>query len=1182
MAQVPKRRVLWADATIQQRRGWVCSYQNAGGSLRSIPTKQPALEQCWIARPEVTPDPSEGARRLAAALQKVLQRGSAPPLDPRVERALLRHAGWEGRIEESLLRGDLSPRLEGPPNLSQVDPRVIKHDDPPDPDPTLAFDSDDERKFYRQWLVEVAPLAVRWATPQAPLDALTGNEDLTGRRVDFLIHPPLSRPFVVEIDGEQHDETIAEDCARDAALKASKIDVVRVPAAEVRAGGGPKLARVRRRLPLAAVSSPPYIDQLLAYRPVELHRIMAAITEALKVGLLFGATWRIQLQGCSAWSAGMLPHYLNLMQALDVTAGTGICPARIQLRSRELSLDLRRAPQGYENDDGEAAGEIPDEETADLTVRLEPHRVSGETLPTLGETPLIVVRSSILPVDLAWDHVPAEKPSPRDAADLPRALRQVLRSVFAKQEFLEGQLEAIAEVLQGRDCAVLLPTGAGKSLIYQLAGLCLPGRTLVIDPLIALMDDQVAALRAHGIERVVQFSSQQTDLQRAEAQAAVRDGEALFIFCAPERLQQQAFQEQLATIGFAGGRIDLAVVDEAHCVSEWGHDFRPAYLNLGSKLRDVAKDPDLPLLALTGTASRAVLKDALLELGIDAAQSDHTLIKPRTFDRPRLHYRIVLADPTKARAALSGAISQLPHRFNRPPAVFFTSQASRTYSGIVFCPHVNGNLGVTDVADYLRSVVGNPPGIYSGSSPRDFKGDWNFFKAEQARRFMENKNPLLVSTKAFGMGIDNRNIRYIVHYGIPSSIESYYQQAGRAGRDPEMDAECVLLMIEYDEDRNRQLLAEDSDIAEVRRFVNQKLPWYQRDDVRNQLWMHFNSFPGVPFDHAALREICGKLPTLGLRQQATLTWRSDTQRARLERSIYRLVILGIIGKYDVDWSAKTFNLNLNGTDAPAVVERYLHYVRRHNIQRVASESQKANHYAAGPLRDAVLGCGWLLLEYVYDAIERARRRALRELWLAARETQAEPDRDFRQRILDYLTEGDIAPVLETLVSRLRFEYGDWLQAATDGKWGAEAPELRGSSGRMLRDRPDHPGLLLARGLSEALIPSGNLNEFTAHAASSFKFAREEYNVTAAEIAQGVVILRDWLTEHRLDALTALVLALERAGTARAVRGRLVNGSLEGGSEEAGLCVLVLHERLRRTVKRLGEVLEQLQENKHGG
>ena len=1185
-AEVLHRRVSWADATTR-RPGWVCSYQNGGGSLRSIPSTatQPALTQCWIARPDVPGEPTPGAVRLAAVLRKVLQRGPAPPLDPDAEQALLRLAGLEPGIRPSRRCGDLSPALANPPRLPPVDPRLLIDGGPPAPDPELTDpESPQERVFYTQWLLKVAPEAVRWTTPQAPLDALTGSTRGTGRRVDFLIQPPHGDPFVVEIDGPQHDQSAAEDQQRDAALRKAKVEVVRVPTTEVDAGDGPRLDQVRARLRQDSAPRLSRAERQLVGGPVEIHRIMLALTEAIGAGLLVGDRWRIRLQGCLAWTVETLPIYLDLMLALDVISNCDACPDNVQLQGAGRSFSLLRAPSGYlpedaQSDSRPANSGHPETASTELVIRLEPGRAPGETLPAPTGEPLLIVRNAVLPVELAWDRAMAPRGAVPDAGWLPQALSCVLRSLFAKKEFRPGQEAALTEIVQGRDCAVLLPTGAGKSLVYQLAGLCLPGHTLVVDPLVSLIEDQIQGLRAYGIERVAAFSgymTQQGALQRNLDE--LRSGQALFIFSAPERFQQEEFRRAILSMTQVAP-VNLGVIDEAHCVSEWGHDFRTAYLNLGAVIRQVARKPAPPLLALTGTASRAVLKDVLVELGIDAGASDNAVVRPDSFDRTELHYRIEQVQPRDAREALVGALQSLPPLFGRQAAMFFDSFGDDTYSGIVFCPHVNGTYGVAKVASQitgeLHHVLDRKPVIYAGRKPKDYTGvNWEEDKRRYAQAFKDNENPILVSTKAFGMGIDKPNVHYIVHYGMPSSIEGYYQEAGRAGRDIDR-AECILILIDYDENRNRRLL-EDIPDDELIQDVKRGIPYEERDDVTGQLWMHYQTFEGVGKELSAMSNVLDMLPSLGAKRSVQITWNGENAKRRIERAIHRLVVLGVIGEYLVEWRSNTFLLELRHTDSAAVVARYLDYVRRQDRQRVESEQARAGEYAAQSLTDAALGCGRLLLEFVYDVIERSRRRALREMWLAARGCQGSADVEFRRRIVDYLTEGDLTPVLERLVERQRFGYGEWLaELATVDH--SEAAELRGSSGRLLASYPGHPGLLLARGLSESLLPSENLDEFSSHVASSFASARGDYSVTDAAIERAAESLRAWLTERRLDALTALALALKRAGAAPDMQERLLEQSLVPGSKEAGLKVVVLTERLPRTLRILEDLVEQLGE-----
>lgn len=734
-----------------------------------------------------------------------------------------------------------------------------------------------------EWVAErLGPIAARWFIPQASLDGLVVAAGLVGdahRRVDFLVHAPWLDPFVVEIDGWQHDEAAAIDAERDALLASAGVPVIRVPVDELRAGTGPGLDAIEDRWQPA----PPIADETtvtMLWAPVVTHRAVFAVLEAMMSGTLRGRSWSITVDDPIDVVRSTLPPYLDLIAAVDRLWGGSVMPAVVWLSVNGEVTAFRQVERRYAVMHEEAEAPSPD-----VLLVLEPDRSPIDELPSSREAPMIVVRSASVPVQLQDElyERPGRIEVRSEGDDTAHALRTVLRSVFAKEDFLEGQLDAVFEVIEGRDCAVLLPTGGGKSLIYQLAGLCLPGRTLVVDPLVALMEDQVEGLARNGIDRVAQFSGQQTRLGRTEQLLdEVRSGGALFIFASPERLQQDRFRK--AVRGLAElTPINLSVVDEAHCVSEWGHDFRTSYLTLGRTLRAVCRDPDgvpAPILALTGTASRAVLRDVLIELGIER-ESDRSVVRPGTFDRPELRFSIAHAQPREASAALTGALQRLPGRFNIPATDFFRPRGERTCSGIVFCPYVSGPSGVVDVADAVGAVLGVRPAIYAGGAPRGFdRRDWEEIKRRNADSFKRNETALLVSTKAFGMGIDKPNVRFVAHLGIPGSIESYYQEVGRGGRDRKR-AECLLVSVEYDAERNRRLLSEEIGLEEVRDSAD--VGKQSRDDVTNQLWFHLNSFRGVDAELDDLRSVLAEVDWLGTKQSyraADGTHRERTQGSR--------------------------------------------------------------------------------------------------------------------------------------------------------------------------------------------------------------------------------------------------------------------------------------------------------------
>ena len=1076
---------------------------------------------------------------------------------------------------KSPLPGDVSLRLTKDVWLAEFDPRSYWSSASSESDPDLRFDSQEEWDFYTEWLPRCQNGAVRWTTPQVSLGALTGDrEALVGhdQRVDFLISPPLGKPFVVEIDGLQHKEAEKVDEGRDASLAKAGFDVLRVPADQVRAGVGAALDAVRARLHATPVpGSLTESESLLTYGPAEIHRLVAALAEAIAVGFVSGPRWQIELQGCSSWAVDGLVHYLNLLLALDRIWSSRVAPAEIILAVKGAVLSLTASPDGYQR--AGYTGAI----SPQLQITLDPGRAPSEPLPPTNSAPQILVRSAYLPAELAYESFAGgERSLPPDlnVDDLRWPLRQVLTAAFAKSDFREGQLEAIVEIIQGRDCAVLLPTGAGKSLIYQLAGLCIPGRTVVVDPLISLIEDQVAGLRDHGIDRVATFSSFETMRGRkGQVLEDVASGHALFIFVAPERLQQLRFREAIRELA-QNEPINLAVIDEAHCVSEWGHDFRTAYLNLGDVLRQVGRDTagrQPVLLALTGTASRAVLKDVLFELGI-SLRSENALIRPRSFDREELRYSITRVEPREARAALAGLIRALPAKFHTFSAEFFAARGDETQSGIVFCPHVNGQYGVAEIAEQVSQTIGRPTVIYSGSAPRKFRrGNWEEVKRENARRFKENKVALLVSTKAFGMGIDKPNIRYVIHFCLPSSIESYYQEVGRAGRDRDR-AECVLVLIEYDEDRDRHLLADDASLEDARRTCDH-IPRIEADDVSRQLFFHFNSFRGIDQELEALKDVLREVEDVGRRQSIELPFGEVEDRR--ERAIHRLVVLGVVRDYLVDWGSKKFSLELNDVSPSVVSDRYGDYVRRNQPQRFDTEKSKADGHREDSIEDAVVGCARLLIEFVYDTVERSRRRSLREMWLAGREAAGDPNGAFRQRILDYLTQGDITPILEALIDRPELDLTDWTPEL-EGIIGIdEARELRGGAARLLTSYPDHPGLLLARGLSEAMDPDGDISEFTSNVSAAIGSAVGRYGVDDEAIRRLATWLFDFPKSARDGVRTAVSIALAPHEAAAPLVEDLRRQAVTDPEAEPGLRVLGMTDSLEAATSRLRALTERL-------
>ena len=328
------------------------------------------------------------------------------------------------------------------------------------------------------------------------------------------------------------------------------------------------------------------------------------------------------------------------------------------------------------------------------------------------------------------------------------SVRQTLNDVFGYQSFRPYQEDIIKGLIQGQDAFVLMPTGGGKSLCYQIPALHRRGITIVVSPLISLMKDQVDALHANGV-RAACYNSSLGAVEARQVLAQLHAGQIDLIYVAPERLLSSDFLERLRSFEIA-----LFAIDEAHCVSQWGHDFRPEYAGLG-KLRSIF--PAVPMVALTATAEKQTRLDIIHHLKL---QNAHQVIA--SFDRPNIRYTVI--DKAKPYLQLNAFLD------NR-----------QNDSGIVYCL---SRKRVDEVAGKLKQD-GLSAAAYHAGLPT----------AERMRvqeDFIRDDLQIVVATVAFGMGIDKPNVRFVVHYDLPKNLESYYQETGRAGRDG-LPAEALLL-----------------------------------------------------------------------------------------------------------------------------------------------------------------------------------------------------------------------------------------------------------------------------------------------------------------------------------------------------------------------------------------------------
>lgn len=340
---------------------------------------------------------------------------------------------------------------------------------------------------------------------------------------------------------------------------------------------------------------------------------------------------------------------------------------------------------------------------------------------------------------------------------------EILKSIFGYSSFRGEQEEIINHIIKGGDALILMPTGGGKSLCYQIPALCLEGVTVVVSPLIALMQDQVEALQQLGIKASV-LNSTLTAVEAIAIEDQMRNNELDIVYVSPERLNTEGFLEVLKK-----SKISLFAIDEAHCVSQWGHDFRPEYTEF-SKLHE--RFPSVPRIALTATADNMTRQDIIKYLNLSDGR-----VFISSFDRHNIQYKV------------------LPKNVEKSQLLSLLNTEHREDSGIVYCISRNK---VMEIAKWLKEQGFNALPYHAGLDKN--------IRLKNQTKFIKDESVIMVATIAFGMGINKPDVRFVVHMDMPKSIEAYYQETGRAGRDGLPSNALLLYGIE--------------DIAKLQQFIN--------------------------------------------------------------------------------------------------------------------------------------------------------------------------------------------------------------------------------------------------------------------------------------------------------------------------------------------------------------------------
>ncbi|WP_298265967.1 RecQ family ATP-dependent DNA helicase [uncultured Lutibacter sp.] len=652
-----------------------------------------------------------------------------------------------------------------------------------------------------------------------------------------------------------------------------------------------------------------------------------------------------------------------------------------------------------------------------------------------------------------------------DESDDLENLEFFLKNIFEYNKFNNGQISIIQNILENNTTIGLLPTGGGKSLTYQLACLLQPCISFVVCPIKSLMYDQINDLDQAYIQNIESINSDTIGAERTEILDNYGNGKYFFVFISPERFQTKDFRERLTAIN-KQLNFSYAVIDEVHCLSEWGHDFRTSYLNLSNTIKKYC--PEINFLGLTATASVNVLKDIQLEFNTDQKN-----VKTLTdYTRPELEF-IVINDNGNKYKELNSVIDYQIEENN-----LFNTESDNTKCGLIFTPFVNGVNGCFDLSNNLSNKYQTPVKFYSGSKPRNYNNvlDFETYKVKVQDEYKQNKFTLLTATKAFGMGINKKNIGFTVHYGMPASMESLYQEAGRAGRD-KSDSKCYVLLTEEDPETDVGTIFNPESTYEEIQSLTEQVRWDGKDVFR-QIFLYQNGLDSISDELNLVSRLHNTYSESGV-SRVVYARNLDSNKAKVEKAIYRLSNLGVIADWTVDdFFNGVFTVTYNNYTEESIKSTLLKFIKKY-VDDFEFDNHSDRVKYSNILNDNELPTFKryvkVLLQWSYDKFGTNRRESLKNVYenCLKYDDTLQGKEAFKKSLEAYFKFTEATYILQHIAENNNKDFTKWFEVFYDENNNFvrrdDLIDLKGNLQRFLESFQTNTGLNLINGLTNLLL-----------------------------------------------------------------------------------------------------------------